>query len=216
MVFFITSMEASFKKWFARKFSCIKWLDRVISGCPTLCINWTGSCPSFIKWLARKFSCIKRIDHVISGGPTLCIKWTGSCPSFLKWFARKFSSIKWLGWCISWLYKMLCSNFLSIKCPGCSKNSLLKGQVSLYKKPQRKNIGSTSLGRHVSLKWMVWHVMAIPWSAAYTESFPCGKPAGYKLESQRCIKSSSRSKGMLLRKTRLFQAFSPISPMVGV
>ena len=110
-------------KLFARKFSSIKWLDHVISGSPTLCVNWTGPCPSFIKWFARKFSSIKWIDHVISGSTTLCINWTGPCPSSIKWFARKFSSIKWLGWCISWLYKMLCRNFLSIKCPGCSTNS---------------------------------------------------------------------------------------------
>ena len=82
-----------------------------------------GPCPSSIKLCARKFSSIKWLDHVISGSPTLCVNWTGPCPSFIKWFARKFSSIKWLGRCISWLYKMLCRNFLSIKCPGCSTNS---------------------------------------------------------------------------------------------
>ena len=46
--------------------------------------------------------------------------------------------------------------------------------------------------------------------AAYIESFPCGKPAGYKLESQRWIKSSSRSKGMFLAQN------TALSPIVGI
>ena len=44
--------------------------------------------------------------------------------------------------------------------------------------------------------------------AAYIESFPCGKPAGYKLESQRCIKSSSRSKGMFLAQNTALSPWS--------
>ena len=35
-----TATCPSSTKWFARKFSSIKWLDHVISGSPTLCINW--------------------------------------------------------------------------------------------------------------------------------------------------------------------------------
>ena len=40
--------------------------------------------------------------------------------------------------------------------------------------------------------------------AAYIESFPCGKPAGYKLKNQRGINNLARSKGMFFRKTRLY------------
>ena len=44
--------------------------------------------------------------------------------------------------------------------------------------------------------------------AAYIESFPCGKLAGYKLERQRCIKSSSRSKGMFLAQNTALSPWS--------
>ena len=67
-------------KWFARKFSSIKWIDYVISGSTTLCINWTGPCPSSIKWFARKFS---------------SIRWLGWCISWLyKMLCRNFLSTK--------------------------------------------------------------------------------------------------------------------------
>ena len=46
--------------------------------------------------------------------------------------------------------------------------------------------------------------------AAYIESFLCGKPSGYKLESQRGIKSSSRSKGMFLAQN------TALSPITGI
>ena len=82
--------------------------------------------------------------------------------------------------------------------------------------PQEKNIGSKSLGKHVKVDGdMLWpffegNQRSVKCIAAYIESFPCGKPAGYKLESQRCIKSSSRSKGMFLAQN------TALSPMVGV
>ena len=55
------------------------------------------------------------------------------------------------------IYKMLCHNFLSIKCPGCSTISLLKGQISLYKvfchvySPNKK-----ILARNHSGDWFLW------------------------------------------------------------
>ena len=36
------------------------------------------------------------------------------------------------------------------------------------------------------------------------ECFFCGKPAGYKVENQRCIKLLAKCKGLFLRKTRVF------------
>ena len=106
-----------------------------------------------------------------------------------------------------------------------------KGQVSLYKvlchvySPNRKNIGQKSLGRHVSIKWLVWHIMAILWREPTVYKMHCrilphilsrflvGNQPGinmYKLESQRCIKSSSRSKGMFLAQNTV------LSPIVGI
>ena len=91
-------------------------------------IQYTNLHQSAIRWKLYKMAWLR---HFRQPHPLYRLDWSMSI--LYKWFARKFSSIKWLGWCISWLYKMLCANILSIKCPGCSTNSLLKGHVSLYK-----------------------------------------------------------------------------------
>ena len=77
------------------------------------------------------------------------------------------------------------------------------GEIVFYKVDGVTYCGNSLKGTNMSQR-------SIKWIAAYIESFPCGKPAGYKLESQRCIKSSSRSKGMFLAQN------TALSPIVGI
>ena len=104
----------------------------------------------------------------------------------------------------------LCSIFLS-KCPGCSKNSLLKGKFCLYKcsaiyKAPTAQYWLEIIGGHVSIKWMAWRVMAILWSEPTVYKMHCRKcwvislwetSYRYQLESQCCIKSSCQVPGKL-------------------